>query len=92
MLAPSTNLEKLAELSEARPLMATKKISILLADVDGTLVDSQKRITERAKAAIQKLSEAGIKFAVTSGRPPSMASSWPRARAPNDDRTDPTKS
>ena len=50
--------------------MASKKISILLADVDGTLVDSQKRITERAKAAIQKLNEAGIKFAVTSGRPP----------------------
>jgi Cof subfamily protein (haloacid dehalogenase superfamily) len=50
--------------------MALKKISILLADVDGTLVDSQKRITPRAKAAIQKLKEAGIKFAVTSGRPP----------------------
>jgi len=50
--------------------MASKKISILLADVDGTLVDSQKRITERAKAAIQKLNAAGIKFAVTSGRPP----------------------
>src|SRR3984957_6946067 len=50
--------------------MASKKISILLADVDGTLVDSQKRITARAKAAIQKLDEAGIKFAVTSGRPP----------------------
>jgi Cof subfamily protein (haloacid dehalogenase superfamily) len=50
--------------------MASKKISILLADVDGTLVDSQKRITARAKIAIQKLAEAGIKFAVTSGRPP----------------------
>src|ERR1700733_243537 len=50
--------------------MASKKISILLADVDGTLVDSQKRITARAKAAIQKLSEAGIKFAETRGRPP----------------------
>jgi Cof subfamily protein (haloacid dehalogenase superfamily) len=50
--------------------MASKKISILLADVDGTLVDSQKRITPRAKAAIEKLTEAGIKFAVTSGRPP----------------------
>lgn len=50
--------------------MASKKISIVLADVDGTLVDSQKRITQRAKAAIQKLSDAGIKFAVTSGRPP----------------------
>jgi Cof subfamily protein (haloacid dehalogenase superfamily) len=50
--------------------MASKNISILLADVDGTLVDSQKRITARAKAAIQKLNESGIKFAVTSGRPP----------------------
>jgi len=50
--------------------MASKKISILLADVDGTLVDSQKRITARAEAAIQKLNESGIKFAVTSGRPP----------------------
>jgi len=50
--------------------MASKKISILLADVDGTLVDSQKRITARAKATIQRLDEAGIKFAVTSGRPP----------------------
>jgi Cof subfamily protein (haloacid dehalogenase superfamily) len=50
--------------------MASKKISIVLADVDGTLVDSQKRITKRAKAAIQKLSDTGIKFAVTSGRPP----------------------
>jgi Cof subfamily protein (haloacid dehalogenase superfamily) len=50
--------------------MPSKKISIVLADVDGTLVDSQKRITERAKAAVRKLSDAGIKFAVTSGRPP----------------------
>ena len=50
--------------------MASKKISILLADVDGTLVDSQKRITTRAETAIQKLASAGIKFAVTSGRPP----------------------
>jgi Cof subfamily protein (haloacid dehalogenase superfamily) len=50
--------------------MAPKKISILLADVDGTLVDSQKRITVRAEAEIQKLNEVGIKFAVTSGRPP----------------------
>jgi Cof subfamily protein (haloacid dehalogenase superfamily) len=50
--------------------MASKKISLLLADVDGTLVDSKKRITARAKAAIEKAHEAGVKFAVTSGRPP----------------------
>lgn len=45
-------------------------IRLLLADVDGTLVDSQKRITERACRAIGALREAGIDFAVTSGRPP----------------------
>ncbi|HEY0792473.1 MAG TPA: Cof-type HAD-IIB family hydrolase [Chthoniobacterales bacterium] len=50
--------------------MNKEKISLLLADVDGTLVDSQKRITERAAAAIQQLQTAGVKFAVTSGRPP----------------------
>lgn len=46
------------------------KISVLLADVDGTLVDSQKRVTPRAAAAIAKLHERGIGFSVTSGRPP----------------------
>ena len=50
--------------------MASEKISLLLSDVDGTLLDSKKRITARAKAAIEKVHEAGIKFAVTSGRPP----------------------
>jgi Cof subfamily protein (haloacid dehalogenase superfamily) len=50
--------------------MASNKISLLLADVDGTLVDSKKQITARAKAAIEKMHEAGVKFAVTSGRPP----------------------
>jgi Cof subfamily protein (haloacid dehalogenase superfamily) len=50
--------------------MPPRKISIVLSDVDGTLVDSKKRITDRAKAAIQKLADAGIKFAVASSRPP----------------------
>ena len=50
--------------------MTPPKISILVADVDGTLVDSQKRVTPRAAAAIGKLRERGIGFSVTSGRPP----------------------
>jgi hypothetical protein len=45
-------------------------IKLLLADVDGTLVDSEKRITARASRAIGALRAAGIGFAVTSGRPP----------------------
>jgi Cof subfamily protein (haloacid dehalogenase superfamily) len=45
-------------------------IKIVLADVDGTLVTQEKALTERAIAAVERLREAGIEFAVTSGRPP----------------------
>src|SRR5580704_2563963 len=47
-----------------------RKISLVLADVDGTLVTEQKVLTERAQAAVQSLRKAGIRFAITSGRPP----------------------
>ena len=50
--------------------MASAKISLLLADVDGTLVDSKKVVTPRALEAIGALRERQIDFAVTSGRPP----------------------
>jgi len=45
-------------------------IELVLADVDGTLVTSEKELTPRAIEAVRKLKEAGIRFAVTSGRPP----------------------
>ncbi len=45
-------------------------VSLVLADVDGTLVTAQKRLTPRAIAAVRDLREAGISFAITSGRPP----------------------
>jgi len=45
-------------------------ISLLLADVDGTLVTEQKVLTERAQAAVMALRDRGIRFAITSGRPP----------------------
>jgi Cof subfamily protein (haloacid dehalogenase superfamily) len=51
-------------------IVAKRKISLVLADVDGTLVDEKKVLTERAKAAVEKLRHAGIRFAITSGRPP----------------------
>ena len=50
--------------------VAGKPIRLLLADVDGTLVTNDKVLTERAIAAVKKLKEAGVLFAVTSGRPP----------------------
>ena len=45
-------------------------ISLVLADVDGTLVTEEKVLTERAKAAVRSLKAAGVRFAITSGRPP----------------------
>jgi Cof subfamily protein (haloacid dehalogenase superfamily) len=46
------------------------KISLLLSDVDGTLVTKQKVLTPRTQAAVKMLGEAGIAFTVTSSRPP----------------------
>jgi len=45
-------------------------ISLLLADVDGTLVTHDKVLTDRARRAVRRLEETGIRFAITSGRPP----------------------
>ena len=45
-------------------------IRLLLADVDGTLVTQDKVLTDRAVDAVRRLGEAGVLFAVTSGRPP----------------------
>jgi Cof subfamily protein (haloacid dehalogenase superfamily) len=53
----------------AEPNQETK-IELVLADVDGTLVTNEKQLTDRAIAAVRSLGEAGVKFAVTSGRPP----------------------
>jgi Cof subfamily protein (haloacid dehalogenase superfamily) len=53
------------------PEMANaKQIELVLADVDGTLVTSEKQLTDRAIAAVRKLKQREIEFAVTSGRPP----------------------
>jgi len=45
-------------------------IRLVLADVDGTLVTSEKILTERSVDAVRRLDDAEINFAVTSGRPP----------------------
>jgi Cof subfamily protein (haloacid dehalogenase superfamily) len=47
-----------------------RKISLVLADVDGTLVTEEKVLTKRAQKAVSALQTAGIRFAITSGRPP----------------------
>jgi len=52
----------------ARPNSET--IAAVIADVDGTLVTKDKVLTPRAIAAINRLHERGVIFAITSGRPP----------------------
>jgi Cof subfamily protein (haloacid dehalogenase superfamily) len=52
------------------PAKGRPEIQLVLADVDGTLVTDDKQLTDRAVSAVRALGRAGVKFAVTSGRPP----------------------
>src|SRR5258708_17579300 len=45
------------------------RISLVVSDVDGTLLTKDKILTEAAKAAVRKLREAGIGFTIVSSRP-----------------------
>jgi Cof subfamily protein (haloacid dehalogenase superfamily) len=45
-------------------------IRLMLADVDGTMVTRDKVLTDRSVEAVHNLRDAGVMFAVTSGRPP----------------------
>lgn len=47
-----------------------KPVRLVIADVDGTLVTHDKVLTPRAISSVFRLRDAGIQFAVTSGRPP----------------------
>jgi hypothetical protein len=50
--------------------LTAAKISLVLADVDGTLLTTDKVLTSRAVDSVHELDAAGIAFAITSGRPP----------------------
>ena len=43
-------------------------IKLIACDMDGTLLDSQKRLPDGLLPAIQKLRRQGVLFAVASGR------------------------
>ncbi|HEY3415927.1 MAG TPA: Cof-type HAD-IIB family hydrolase [Armatimonadota bacterium] len=47
-----------------------RKIRLFIADLDGTLVTPEKILTERSIRAVDQLIDRGIKFTITSGRPP----------------------
>jgi Cof subfamily protein (haloacid dehalogenase superfamily) len=44
-------------------------IALVVSDVDGTLLTKDKTLTDRARAAVQRLHDAGIGFTITSSRP-----------------------
>jgi Cof subfamily protein (haloacid dehalogenase superfamily) len=46
------------------------RISLVISDVDGTLVTPDKRLTEASVRAVRLLHERGINFTVNSSRPP----------------------
>src|SRR5581483_8238542 len=46
------------------------RIALVISDVDGTLVDTQKRVTERTRQAVASLQARGIGFTIVSSRPP----------------------
>jgi Cof subfamily protein (haloacid dehalogenase superfamily) len=52
------------------PVTPPLPIRLMLADVDGSLVTNDKILTDEAIAAVGSLRDAGVLFAVTSGRPP----------------------
>jgi len=48
----------------------SQPIQLVLADVDGTLVTNDKKLTPQAIEEVKRLRARGIRFAITSGRPP----------------------
>ncbi|MET4386308.1 Cof subfamily protein (haloacid dehalogenase superfamily) [Bradyrhizobium sp. F1.4.3] len=45
------------------------QISLVVSDVDGTLLTKDKTLTDRARSAVHRLHRAGIGFTITSSRP-----------------------
>lgn len=54
------------------PPFLAKRVILVISDVDGTLLDDNKKLTPGAPAAVQRLYDAGIRFTIASARPPRM--------------------
>ncbi len=55
---------------DGRVLRHPDKILAVVSDVDGTLVNDRKILTDRCRRAVEQLRERGIAFAIVSSRPP----------------------
>ena len=53
-------------------LPTAKRIALVISDVDGTLLDDRKQLSDGAPAAVQRLYERGVRFSIASARPPRM--------------------
>ncbi len=51
---------------------ARSRVALVVADIDGTLLDPNKNLTPGTPAAVQRLKPAGIRFTVASARPPRL--------------------
>ena len=47
-------------------------VALVVSDVDGTLLDPDKKLSPGAPAAVQRLRQAGIRFTIASARPPRL--------------------
>lgn len=56
-----------------------KRVALVLSDIDGTLLDNNKRLTPGAPAAVRRLYQAGIRFTLASARPPRLTGELVRA-------------
>lgn len=56
--------------SDVVPPVVSRRPRLVISDVDGTLVNSEKVLTDAARGAVRDLERAGIRFALTSARPP----------------------
>ena len=50
--------------------MTDAAIKLLVADVDGTLLDPQKQLTEAVRHSVQRVKQEGVLFTIISARPP----------------------
>ena len=49
------------------------KYKLLVLDVDGTLLDSEKKISKRTLAALLKVQQMGVRIVLASGSPERLA-------------------
>jgi Cof subfamily protein (haloacid dehalogenase superfamily) len=49
---------------------ASVPVKLLVADVDGTLLDPHKQLTDRVRDSVLRVKEAGVLFTIISARPP----------------------